>query len=221
MLLPPSGGRAEHGAACGRGLIFRQLGRVDYEPTWRAMQDFTARREPETPDELWLCEHPPVFTQGLAGKPEHLLADIGIPVVKIDRGGQVTYHGPGQLVCYLLLDLKRRGLTIKGLVNCMEQAVIDLLNDYGVNAERLVGAPGVYVAGAKIAALGLKVKSNCCYHGLAFNVAMDLSPFAAINPCGYAGMAVTQLSAFIPTADSETVGAKLVAQLENKLRVKP
>ena len=181
------------------------------------MQDFTARRQPETPDELWLCEHPPVFTQGLAGKPEHLLADIGIPVVKIDRGGQITYHGPGQLVCYLLLDLKRRGLTIKGLVNRMEQAVIDLLADYGVNAERLADAPGVYVGGAKIAALGLKVKSNGCYHGLALNVAMDLAPFTAINPCGYAGMAVTQLSAFAPAADKETVGAKLVDQLREKL----
>jgi lipoyl(octanoyl) transferase len=203
-----------------RPLIVKQLGQVDYEPTWRAMQDFTARRQPDTPDELWLCEHPPVFTQGLAGKPEHLLADIGIPVVKIDRGGQVTYHGPGQLVCYLLLDLKRRGLTIKGLVNRMEQAVIDLLAEFGVSAERLSGAPGVYVAGAKIAALGLKVKNNCCYHGLALNVAMDLSPFAAINPCGYPGMAVTQLAAFVPTAGRETVGAKLVEQLRNKLREK-
>lgn len=200
-----------------RPLIVKLLGQVDYEPTWRRMQDFTARREPETPDELWLCEHPPVFTQGLAGKPEHLLADIGIPVVKIDRGGQITYHGPGQLVCYLLLDLKRRGLTIKGLVNRMEQAVIDLLADYGVNAERLADAPGVYVGGAKIAALGLKVKSNGCYHGLALNVAMDLAPFTAINPCGYAGMAVTQLSAFAPAADKETVGAKLVDQLREKL----
>lgn len=203
-----------------RPLIVKLLGQVDYAPTWRAMQDFTARREPDTPDELWLCEHPPVFTQGLAGKPEHLLADIGVPVVKIDRGGQVTYHGPGQLVCYLLLDLKRRDLGIKGLVNRMEQAVIDLLAEFGVRGERLAGAPGVYVGGAKIAALGLKVKSNGCYHGLALNVAMDLTPFAAINPCGYAGMAVTQLTAFDPTADVEKVGATLVAQLENKLREK-
>lgn len=184
------------------------------------MQAFTAARTPETPDELWLCAHPPVFTQGLAGKPEHLLRDIGIPVVKIDRGGQITYHGPGQLVCYLLLDLKRRGLTVKGLVNRMEQAVIDLLAGYGVAAERLEGAPGVYVAGAKIAALGLKVKNGCSYHGLALNVAMDLSPFTAINPCGYEGMAVTQLSALASGADVEsmdTVGAKLVDQLREKL----
>ena len=181
------------------------------------MQDFTAQRTAETPDELWLCEHLPVFTQGLAGKPEHLLKDIGIPVVKIDRGGQITYHGPGQLVCYLLLDLKRRGITVKGLVNRMEQAVIDLLADYGVAAARLAGAPGVYVNGAKIAALGLKVKNGCSYHGLALNVALDLAPFAAINPCGYAGMVVTQLSAFDPTADVESVGTKLVAQLREKL----
>ncbi len=181
------------------------------------MQTFTTQRTADTPDELWLCEHPPVFTQGLAGKPEHLLHDIGVPVVKIDRGGQITYHGPGQIVCYLLLDLKRRGLTIKGLVNRMEQAVIGLLAEYDVTAERRAGAPGVYVDDAKIAALGLKVKNGCCYHGLAVNVALDLTPFAAINPCGYAGLAVTQLSAFAPAADMESVGAKLVAQLQEKL----
>lgn len=205
-------------------LILRTLGQVDYAPTWRRMQEFTAQRGSDShdwPDEIWLCEHPPVFTQGLAGKPEHLLVDIGVPVVKIDRGGQITYHGPGQLVCYLLLDLKRRDLGIKGLVNRMEQAVIDLLAEFGVRGERLAGAPGVYVGGAKIAALGLKVKNGCCYHGLALNVAMDLKPFSAINPCGYAGMAVTQLTAFDPAADVEKVGAKLVAQLENKLREKP
>jgi lipoyl(octanoyl) transferase len=197
--------------------VIRRLGRVEYEPTWRAMQAFTAQRSAETPDELWLCEHPPVFTQGLAGKPEHLLTDIGVPVVKIDRGGQITYHGPGQLVCYLLLDLKRRGLTVKGLVNRMEQAVIDLLAGYGIAASRLEGAPGVYVGCAKIAALGLKVKNGCSYHGLSLNVAMDLAPFAAINPCGYAGMAVTQLAHFDPAADVESVSAKLLAQLQEKL----
>ncbi len=181
------------------------------------MQTFTTQRTADTPDELWLCEHPPVFTQGLAGKPEHLLHDIGVPVVKIDRGGQITYHGPGQIVCYLLLDLKRRGLTIKGLVNRMEQAVIDLLAEYDVTAERRAGAPGVYVGGAKIAALGLKVKNGCCYHGLALNVAMNLAPFAAINPCGYAGLAVTQLTAFSPDADIETVGARLIDHLGNNL----
>ncbi len=181
------------------------------------MQAFTAQRDAVTPDELWLCEHPPVFTQGLAGKPEHLLRDIGVPVVKIDRGGQITYHGPGQIVCYLLLDLKRRNLSVKTLVNRMEQSVIDLLAGYGIAAERRAGAPGVYVGDAKIAALGLKVKNGCCYHGLALNVAMDLAPFAAINPCGYAGLAVTQLSSFIPDADVETVGVKLVEHLQARL----
>jgi lipoyl(octanoyl) transferase len=201
----------------GRSLTVRHLGCVDYEPTWRAMQNFTARRTPDTPDELWLCEHPPVFTQGLAGKPEHLLQNIGVPVVKIDRGGQITYHGPGQLVVYLLLDLKRRGLTVKTLVNRMEQAVIDMLANQGVVAARLTGAPGVYANGAKIAALGLKVSNGCCYHGLALNVAMDLAPYAAINPCGYAGMAVTQLSAFRPEIGLEQAAATLVAQLELNL----
>jgi len=181
------------------------------------MQDFTARRTADTPDEIWLCEHPPVFTLGLAGRPEHLLRDIGIPVVKIDRGGQITYHGPGQLVAYLLLDLRRRNLTVKGLVKRMEQAVIDLLAQEGVAASRREGAPGVYVGGAKIAALGLKVKNGCCYHGLALNVDMDLSPFAAINPCGHEGMAVTQLSAFVTGADMETVGATLITRLEETL----
>ena len=197
--------------------VIRTLGQVEYEPTWHAMQAFTAQRSADTPDELWLCEHPPVFTQGLAGKPEHLLRDIGIPIVKIDRGGQITYHGPGQIVCYLLLDLKRRSLTVTGLVNRMEQAVIDLLAEYGIAADRLTGAPGVYVGGAKIGALGLKVKNGYCYHGLALNVTMDLAPFAAINPCGYAGLAVTQLSAFDPTASVDDVGTHLIAQLRQHL----
>lgn len=195
----------------------RRLGRVDYEPTWHAMQAFTATRNATTPDELWLCEHAPVLTLGLAGRPEHLLRDIGIPVVKVDRGGQITYHGPGQLVGYLLLDLKRRALTVKTLVHRMEQAVIDVLADYGVPGERRAGAPGVYVGGAKIAALGLRIKNGCCYHGLALNVAMDLAPFAAINPCGYAGMAVTQLAAFHPGIDVEAVAARLVEALQARL----
>ena len=170
----------------------RRLGRVEYEATWRAMQDFTARRTADTPDELWLLEHQPVYTQGQAGKAEHLIAATDIPVVPIDRGGQITYHGPGQVVAYALVDLRRRGYGIRELVSRMEQAVIDLLAAHGVTAARLAGAPGVYVDGAKIAALGLRVKHGCTYHGLAFNVDMDLAPFAAINPCGYAGMRVTQ-----------------------------
>lgn len=173
-------------------LVVRSLGRVDYEPTWRAMQAFTAERVDETRDELWLLEHPPVYTQGQAGKPEHLIAETDIPVVPIDRGGQITYHGPGQVVAYVLVDLRRRGYGIRALVTRMEQAVIDVLAARGVAADRLAGAPGVYVAGAKIAALGLRVKHGCTYHGLAFNVDMDLAPFAAINPCGYPGMRVTQ-----------------------------
>lgn len=176
----------------GQGAVVRYLGRVEYEPTWRAMQAFTAARGADTPDELWLLEHPPVYTQGQAGKPEHLIAATDIPVVPIDRGGQITYHGPGQVVAYVLVDLRRRGYGIRELVTRMEQAVIDVLAVHGVTAERLAGAPGVYVAGAKIAALGLRVKHGCTYHGLAFNVDMDLAPFAAINPCGYPGMAVTR-----------------------------
>ena len=171
----------------------RKLGRADYPATFAAMQEFTATRGADTPDELWLCEHAPVFTQGLSGKPEHLLKDIGIPVVQIDRGGQITYHGPGQVVAYLMLDLKRRDLKVRELVRRIEQAVIDLLAGYGVQAARLAGAPGVYVGAAKIAALGLRVKHGCSYHGVSLNVDMDLTPYDAINPCGYEGMAVTQL----------------------------
>ena len=172
--------------------MIRELGRVEYAPTWRAMQDFTAQRTPDTQDELWLLEHPPVYTQGQAGKAEHLIAATDIPVVPIDRGGQITYHGPGQVVAYVLVDLRRRGYGIRELVTRMEQAVIDLLAAHGVAAARRAGAPGVYVDGAKIAALGLRVKHGCTYHGLALNVDMDLAPFAAINPCGYAGMPVAQ-----------------------------
>ena len=213
--------------ACGRGAggegsaphhsppsaRIRRLGTVDYDPTWRAMQDFTAGRAPDTPDELWLLQHPPVFTLGMAGKREHLLADLGIPVLAIDRGGQVTYHGPGQVVIYLLLDLKRLGYGVRELVRRIEQAVIDLLAEYGLTAERRAGAPGVYVADAKIAALGLRVKNGCTYHGLALNVAMDLTPYQAINPCGYAGLTVTQLKdqgcAAAPDATAEALSQHL------------
>jgi lipoyl(octanoyl) transferase len=156
------------------------------------MKQFTAQRTADTRDEIWLLQHPPVYTQGQAGKPEHLLRSNNIPVVKIDRGGQITYHGPGQIVAYLLLDLRRWKLNVRELVRLMEQAVIALLAQYGVAAHRRKGAPGVYVDEAKIAALGLKIKNGCCYHGIAFNADMDLSPFANINPCGYAGLRVTQ-----------------------------
>lgn len=174
-------------------MIIRSLGCVAYGPTFAAMQAFTAERTADTPDELWLCEHPPVFTQGLSGKPEHVLHDIGIPVVQIDRGGQITYHGPGQVVAYLLLDLRRRQLKVRDMVRRIEQAVINVLASYGVAAGRMAGAPGVYVAGAKIAALGLRIKGGCSYHGVSLNVDVDLAPYAAINPCGYVGMTVTRL----------------------------
>ncbi len=172
--------------------VVKRLGRVDYEPTFQAMQDFTATRTAVTPDELWIVEHPPVYTLGQAGKPEHILEDVGIPIFKIDRGGQVTYHGPGQVVIYLLLDLQRLKIKVRELVTAIEQAVIDFLAAQGVAAERREGAPGVYVGEAKIAALGLKIKNGCSYHGLSLNVDMDLYPFTAINPCGYAGLKVTQ-----------------------------
>lgn len=174
-------------------LIVKHLGRcVEYEPTWRAMQAFTATRTPDTPDELWLLEHSPVYTLGQAGKPEHLLRSTAIPVIHIDRGGQITYHGPGQLVVYTLVDLRRLGYGVRELVTRIEQSVIDLLASQGILGERVIGAPGVYVNGAKIAALGLRVKHGCAYHGLALNVDMDLSPFSAINPCGLVGLKVTQ-----------------------------
>ena len=187
------------GSAVGdQALAIRRLGRVDYEPTWRAMQAFTAARTVETPDEFWVLEHPPVYTQGQAGKPEHLLRETDIPVIRIDRGGQITYHGPGQLVIYTLVDLRRRGYGVRELVQRMEQAVIDMLASHGVVGERIHGAPGVYVGGAKIAALGLRVKHGCTYHGLALNVDMDLAPFSAINPCGLAGLAVMQCRDLVP-----------------------
>lgn len=195
----------------------RHLGRVDYEPTWRAMQDFTAARIDSTPDELWLLEHPPVFTLGLNAKPEHLLSPGDIPVVQIDRGGQVTYHGPGQLVAYVLLDLTRRHLGVQRLVQHMEQAVIDLLAEQGVAAAGRRDAPGVYVDGAKIAALGLRVKRGRSYHGLALNVDMDLEPFSRINPCGYPGMQVTQLHDLGISLDLNAVSAQLESHLRRLL----
>ena len=181
-------------------MITRQLGLTDYATTWRAMQQFTNARDPGTADELWLTEHPPIYTLGLAGRREHVLRDNGIPVAKVDRGGQVTYHGPGQLVAYTLVDLRRGRLSIREMVRRLEGAVIEWLATHRIAAYGKPSAPGVYVdrAGseAKIAALGLKVRNHCTYHGLAVNVAMDLAPFADIDPCGYPGLAVTQLADF-------------------------
>jgi lipoyl(octanoyl) transferase len=200
--------------------IIKRLGRVDYEPTFHAMQAFTAARTAETPDELWIVEHPPVYTLGQAGKPEHILRDIGIPLVKIDRGGQVTYHGPGQVLIYLLLDLARLKIKVRELVSAIEQAVIDLLADYGVPAARHAGAPGVYVGEAKVAALGLRIRSGCSYHGVALNVDMDLSPFAAINPCGYAGLKVIQTCDLGITLTVTEAGERLTHHLLRQLEPK-
>lgn len=197
--------------------MVRRLGRVAYEPTWRAMQAFTAARGPETPDELWLLEHPPVYTLGLAGRREHILRITDIPVISIDRGGQVTYHGPGQIVAYLLLDLKRRGYGVRELVTRMEQAVIDLLAGYGIEGRRRDRAPGVYVAGKKIAALGLRIRHGMSYHGLALNVDMDLAPFTHINPCGYQGLEVTQLADLGVTEFPDQVAERLRLHLEKAL----
>ena len=192
----------------------KRLGCVDYLPTWRAMQDFTARRDPATPDELWMLQHPPVYTLGIAGKAEHLpRVANGIPVIRSDRGGQITYHGPGQIVVYLLLDMRRRGLGVRPLVRMMEQAGIDLLAAFGVAARGRNDAPGVYVDEAKIAALGLRIRNGCCYHGLALNVDMDLSPFDAIDPCGYPGLLVTQTRDLGIAAPLDALGRKLVEHL--------
>jgi lipoyl(octanoyl) transferase len=198
-------------------LLVRRPGRVAYEAALEAMRTFTAGRESDTPDEIWLVEHPPVYTLGQAGKPEHLLCSSDIPLVKSDRGGQITYHGPGQLVAYLLIDLSRRGLKVRQLVSVMEQALIDCLAEYDIAAERVAGAPGVYVDGAKIAALGLRVRNGRSYHGLSLNVDMDLTPFSWINPCGYEGLKTTQLADFGVRESLDAVGARLLGHLQRLL----
>ena len=200
-------------------LGIRELGLLDYERTWLAMQRFTDERKllPDTQDEVWLVQHPPVFTQGQAGKAEHLLLPGDIPVVKSDRGGQVTYHGPGQLVAYLMLDVRRLGYGVRELVTRMEQCLIDLLASYGVSAAAKADAPGVYVDGAKIASLGLRIRNGCSFHGLALNVDMDLEPFRRINPCGYAGLAMTQLRDHAGPIEFAEVGARLRSQLVKHL----
>jgi lipoyl(octanoyl) transferase len=184
-------------------LLVRQLGLCDYEPVWHAMQDFTNQRDENTVDELWLVQHPPVFTQGQAGKAEHVLAPGDIPVVQVDRGGQVTYHGPGQIVAYPLVDIRRSGVGVREFVNCIEESIIQVLHHYGVNGLRRERAPGVYVNGEKIASVGLRVRLGRTFHGLAFNIDMDLEPFQRINPCGYEGLVVTQLRLFSPVVFSE------------------
>ena len=194
-------------------VLIRHLGMQDYTDVWRAMLDFTTQRTIGSASEIWIVEHPPVFTQGQAGKAEHLLDAGEIPVVHSDRGGQVTYHGPGQLVCYLLLDLKQIGMGIRSLVNSIEEAIIQLLSEQGIVAARKPGAPGVYVDGAKIAAIGLRVKKQCTYHGLSLNVNMDLQPFSRINPCGYPGLAVTDMASLGVNTDVASVALMLTTKL--------
>lgn len=201
--------------------VLRDLGLAGYRPTWDAMRAFTDSRDASTRDEIWFLEHPPVFTLGLAGKHEHLLSPGDIEVVHIDRGGQVTYHGPGQLVVYPLLDLRRLKLGVRGLVCALERAVIDLLADHGIDAKARDDAPGVYVDGRKVAALGLRIRHGCSYHGLAFNVDMDLEPFSRINPCGHAGLEVTQLSALGGPAEVTRVADDLKPRLLAQLGYNP
>jgi len=203
------------------GVTIRTLGRTEYEATWRAMQAFTDARDAETPDEIWLTEHPSVYTLGLAGRREHLLRDNGIPAIKVDRGGQITYHGPGQLVAYTLIDLKRAKLGVRDMVRRVEASVIQWLDSVGISAYGKDSAPGVYVATsrgeAKIAALGLKVRNGCTYHGLAVNVAMNLAPFADIDPCGYPGLRVTQLADLGVARSLDEAGAELAPILARHL----
>jgi len=199
--------------------VFRWLGRADYAPTWRAMQTFTDDRGAATPDEVWFLEHGPVFTQGLNGKREHLLAPGDIPVVGIDRGGQVTYHGPGQLVVYPLIDLRRRGIGVRGLVIALETAVIALAKAHGITASGRRDAPGVYVAGRKLASLGLRIRRGCSYHGLALNVDMDLEPFGRINPCGMAGLEMTQLAMLGVAGDAHDIALELAPLLRDSLGI--
>jgi lipoyl(octanoyl) transferase len=201
----------------------RDFGRMAYEPMWRAMQAFTDARDAHTDDEVWLVEHDPVFTLGQAGKPEHVLMPGDIPVLHVDRGGQVTYHGPGQIVAYPLLDLKRLKIGVREYVHRIEQAVIDTLGDWNIGAARREGAPGVYVDGAKVAALGIRVRRGCAFHGLAFNIAMDLEPFHRINPCGYAGLQVTSMLDLGGPSSLDPVKSRLLGHLAVQfgLRLQP
>jgi lipoyl(octanoyl) transferase len=201
-------------------LVLRELGVVEYQPTLEAMRRFTDSRDDDTPDELWLLQHPPVFTQGQAGRADHLLAPGGIPVVQADRGGQVTYHGPGQWVLYLLLNMRRYRLGVRDLVELIERSMVTLLGEYRITAAARPGAPGVYVDAEKIASLGLRVRHGCTYHGLALNVDMDLEPFTRINPCGYEGLQVTSMARLLPDTklDVDAVGKRLLAIVAGELQ---
>lgn len=204
-----------------RPAIVRDLGRQAYEPVWRAMQGFTDARDEATIDELWLVEHDPVFTLGQAGKDEHVLMPGDIPVMHVDRGGQVTYHGPGQIVLYPLLNLRRLGIGVRDYVCKIEQAIIDTLGEWNIGSERIAGAPGVYVNGAKVAALGIRVRRGCTFHGLAFNIAMDLEPFRRINPCGYAGLEVVSMSDLGGPGSMEAVKPVLLAEIARQFGLAP
>lgn len=195
----------------------RQLGTQDYLPVWESMQAFTRERSSDTPDELWLLQHHPVFTQGQAGKPEHILDAHDIPVVQSDRGGQVTYHGPGQLIVYFLLDVRRRGIGVRDLVDLIELSILDLLQSYGIQGELRRSAPGVYVDGRKIAALGLRIRKGCSLHGLSLNIDMDLAPFGWINPCGYQGLEATQLANLLGRRCDATLFAEASERLVGAL----
>lgn len=203
------------------GLTLRELGLVAYEPTLTAMRQFTDSRDTDSPDELWLLQHPPVFTQGQAGKAEHLLAPGDIPVIQVDRGGQVTYHGPGQWVLYLMVDLRRHQMGVRDLVNLIESSLVQLLEEYAISAVAKPDAPGVYVAGEKIASLGLRVRRGCSYHGLALNVDMDLEPFGRINPCGYEGLQVTSMAKQLPQMQLrlDDVGKRLMEIVAGRFSV--
>lgn len=200
----------------------KKLGKVDYQPTFEAMKTFNANRTSNTEDELWLVEHPPVFTQGLAGKPEHLLLSNDIPVVQIDRGGQITYHGPGQLVAYTMIDFKRRKTSVRQIVSALENAIIATLAEYHISSTNDPKRPGVYVGERKIASLGLRIKNGSVYHGLALNVNMDLAPFHQINPCGYAGLEMTQIADYVqPCPTWDEAADKLAAHLVRELNFEP
>ena len=190
------------------------LGLRPYQETWDAMRDYTASRNAASEDQIWLVQHPPVYTQGQAGKPEHLLAPGDIPVIQIDRGGQITYHGPGQIIMYLLLDIRRAGIGIRALVSLIEESVIGFLQEQGIRAQSRADAPGVYVDGKKIASLGLRVRGGCTYHGVALNVDMNLEPFSRINPCGLVGMQMTQLRDLGVALDADAAGAALAARFQ-------
>lgn len=200
-----------------KSLVIRDLGLQDYLVTWQAMRDFTERRTPDTPDEIWLVEHPPVYTLGQNGSREHILGTQATPIIQVDRGGQVTYHGPGQLLAYVLLNLRRHAIGVRSLVTCLEQSIMGLLSDLNINSQTRCDAPGVYVNDAKICSIGLRIRHWCSYHGLALNVAMDLAPFADIHPCGYQGLRMTQIQAWHTNISMIEVKSRLQKHLLQRL----